>query len=303
MKIIIIGSGPAGYTAAIYATRFGLPTILIAGMQVGGQLTTTHLIENFPGFPEPISGWDLTDKMRIQAEKFGCEIVYQTVTGVDFSDTNNKKVYLDNDTVLESSVVIIATGARAKYLGLESEQKYQGAGVSACAVCDGMFYKNADVIVVGGGDSAVGEALYLSTICKKVYLAVRRDVLRASEILVNRINNTPNIEILYKTNIKEIYGQGVVEGVEVETAGEVRKIALAGYFAAVGREPQIDFLNNAVELDKNGYIKVFDNLTKTSVDGVFACGDCADPVYRQAVVAAATGCKAAFDAKHYLETK
>lgn len=302
-KCLIIGSGPAGYTAAIYASRAGLNPIVIAGNDPGGQLTTTNEIENYPGF-ESINGFDLMDLMKNQAEKLGTRIVGGCVTSVDFSQ-KPFKVIVDENNIYESQTVIIATGATAKYTGLPSEQTYKGVGVSACAVCDGFFFKKKDVVVVGGGDTAAGDALYLSKICNKVYLVVRKPYMRASRILQERIVQTPNIELLTEHVVSEIYGNGKVEGVKLKyrvgQPNEVTKdISVSGYFAAVGRSPQTEIFAPYISTDASGYIITQGNSAKTNVEGVFACGDCADPVYRQAVVAAGTGCRAALDAESYL---
>ena len=302
-KCLIIGSGPAGYTAAIYASRAGLNPIIIAGNEPGGQLTTTNEIENYPGF-ESVNGFDLMDLMKNQAEKLGTRIISGSVTSVDFSQ-KPLKVTVENNTVYECSTVIIATGATAKYTGLPSEQTYKGVGVSACAVCDGFFFKKKDVIVVGGGDTAAGDALYLSKICNKVYLAVRKPYLRASEILQKRLAETPNIEILTEHIVTEIFGNGKVEGVNLKFRNglpdeQSKTLPVSGYFAAVGRLPQTAIFSQYIKTDETGYIITNGLNTQTNVEGVFACGDCADPVYRQAVVAAGSGCKAALDAEAYL---
>ena len=301
---LIIGSGPAGYTAAIYATRAGMKPVIIAGPVQGGQLTTTNEIENYPGFPDAVSGVDLMDKMRLQAEKFGAEIIYETVTKVDFSN-RPFAITTDSEQTITARAVIIATGAVAKYLGIEGEKKYAGMGVSACAVCDGFFYRNQDVIVVGGGDTAVGDALYLSNICRTVYLAVRKDYLRASTILQNRLAEAKNIQVLYKHEVADIFGNNGVEGVTLKYTDQnneqhFKNLDVTGYFVAIGRSPQTELFAPYIDTDANGYIITQNNTTQTNVPGVFACGDCADPLYRQAVVAAGTGCKAALDVEKYL---
>ena len=301
---LIIGSGPAGYTAAIYATRAGMKPVIIAGPVQGGQLTTTNEIENYPGFPDAVSGFDLMDKMRLQAEKFGAEIIYETVTKVDFSN-RPFAITTDSEQTITARAVIIATGAVAKYLGIEGEKKYAGMGVSACAVCDGFFYRNQDVIVVGGGDTAVGDALYLSNICRTVYLAVRKDYLRASTILQNRLAEAKNIQVLYKHEVADIFGNNGVEGVTLKYTDQnneqhFKNLDVTGYFVAIGRSPQTELFAPYIDTDANGYIITQNNTTQTNVPGVFACGDCADPLYRQAVVAAGTGCKAALDVEKYL---
>lgn len=301
---LIIGSGPAGYTAAIYTGRAGIKSVLAAGPVQGGQLTTTNEIENYPGFPDGVQGFDLMDKMRQQAEKFGTEIIYETISKVDFS-TRPFTVETDGGQSITARTVIIATGATAKYLGIEAEKKYAGMGVSACAVCDGFFYKNQDVIVVGGGDTAVGDALYLSKICRNVYLAVRKDYLRASTILQNRLAEAKNIQVLYKHEVTDIFGSNGVEGVTLKYTDQnneqhSKNLDVTGYFVAIGRAPQTEIFAPYINTDNNGYIITQDNSTKTNVPGVFACGDCADPEYRQAVVAAGTGCMAALDVEKFL---
>ncbi|MCQ2974265.1 MAG: thioredoxin-disulfide reductase [Bacteroidales bacterium] len=303
-KCLIIGSGPAGYTAGIYASRAGLKPIIISGPLEGGQLTTTNEIENYPGFPNAISGYDLTDLMKNQAEKFGTQIISGTVIKTDFSE-KPFIIETDDKNIYKADSVILATGASAKYLGLESEKKYLGSGVSACAVCDGFFYKKQDVIVVGGGDTAVSDALYLSNICNKVYLAVRKNYLRASDILQKRLSEAKNIEVLYEHVVTDIYGENGVEGVTLKyklgTTDEISKnLKVTGYFVAIGRQPQTEIFASQIKTDKLGYIVTEKNSTKTNIAGVFACGDCADSIYRQAIVAAGSGCKAALDAEKYL---
>lgn len=304
---LIIGSGPAGYTAAIYAARAGMKPVIIAGPVQGGQLTTTNEIENYPGFPEAVTGFDLMEKMRDQAEKFGTEIIYESVTKVDFSN-RPFTITTDAENTITARAVIIATGATAKYLGIEGEKKYAGMGVSACAVCDGFFYRNQDVIVVGGGDTAVGDALYLSNICRNVYLAVRKDYLRASTILQNRLAETKNIQVLYKHEVADIFGNNGVEGVTLKYTDQnneqhSKNLAVTGYFVAIGRAPQTEIFAPYINTDSNGYILTQNNTTLTNVPGVFACGDCADPEYRQAVVAAGSGCKAALDVEKFLASE
>ena len=301
---LIIGSGPAGYTAAIYTGRAGIKTVLAAGPVQGGQLTTTNEIENYPGFPDAVTGYDLMEKMRQQAEKFGTEIIYETIANVDFSK-RPFTVATDAGQTITARSVIIATGATAKYLGIEAEKKYAGMGVSACAVCDGFFYRNQDVIVVGGGDTAVGDALYLSNICRTVYLAVRKDYLRASTILQNRLAEAKNIQVLYKHEVTDIFGNNGVEGVTLKYRDDnnqelSKNLNVTGYFVAIGRAPKTEIFAPYINTDKSGYIITQDRSTATNVPGVFACGDCADPEYRQAVVAAGTGCMAALDVEKYL---
>ncbi|MBO7566237.1 MAG: thioredoxin-disulfide reductase [Bacteroidales bacterium] len=303
-QCLIIGSGPAGYTAGIYLSRAGVKSIIIAGPQQGGQLTDTHEIENYPAFPEPIGGYDLMQLMEQQAVKFGTELITGEIVNADFSQ-RPFQLTTDSGDIYTADAVIVATGATAKYTGLPAEQKYRGQGVSACAVCDGFFYRKQDVIVVGGGDTAVGDAIYLSKICNKVYLAVRKPYLRASKILQDRMKEIPNIELLTEHVVTDIFGENGVEGVEVVfrrgTSDETsRKIPVTGYFAAVGRKPQTDFLAGQIEMDDNGYIITKNHSTSTNIPGVFAAGDCADPIYRQAVVAAGSGCKSALDVEKFL---
>lgn len=298
-KIVILGAGPAGYTAAIYACRAGLEAVIYEGLQPGGQLTTTTEIENFPGFPQGVDGNKLVEDMRAQALRFGAQILPGTVVSSDFSG-DIKKLTLDGGEVVEAQAVIIATGASAKYLGLESEAKFRGMGVSACATCDGFFYRRRTVAVVGGGDTACEEAMYLSGLCRKVYMIVRRDVLRASEAMQAKVKAAENIEILWKTQTMEILGdEAGVTGVKLNRDGEIVEIPLEGFFLAIGHHPNSDPFD--VETDEQGYIKTIGNSSKTSAKGVFAAGDVADPVYRQAIVAAGSGAKAALDAEKYLK--
>lgn len=300
---LIIGSGPAGYTAAIYASRANLNPVLYEGNQTGGQLTTTNEVENFPGYPEGVSGLDMMEDIRRQALKFGTDIRGGNVTAVDFN-SEPKTITINNKKIIEAQTVIIATGASARYLGLESERKYKGLGVSACAVCDGFFYRKQKVAVVGGGDTAVGDALYLSSIAEKVYLIVRKNYLRASKVLQERIASTPNIEILFEHVTKEILGDDSgVTGVRLEKQGkEIVEIAVTGLFLAIGHRPNTTIFKDYINLDENGYIITEGKTSKTNIDGVFACGDVQDPTYRQAITAAASGCMAALDAEHYLQT-
>ncbi len=304
VKCLIIGSGPAGYTAAIYAARANLKPVLIEGLQPGGQLTTTTEVENFPGYPEGITGLKMMEQLKIQAERFGTDCRWGIATEVDFS-SNPHKVIIDENQVIEADTVIIATGATAKYLGLESEQKYMGSGVSACATCDGFFYRDKDVAVVGGGDSACEEALYLAGICSKVYMIVRKDYLRASKILQERIFNHPKIEVLFERNTKELRGEKVVqEAVLTRRKGQPDEseevIRIDGFFLAIGHTPNSEIFKKYLDTNETGYIKTVPGTSKTSINGVFACGDVQDPVYRQAVTAAGTGCIAAIDAERYL---
>ena len=301
VKCLILGSGPAGYTAAIYAARANLKPLMYEGLQPGGQLTTTTEVENYPGYPEGITGPVMMEDFKKQAQRFGTDIRWGMATSVDFSG-HPHKVIIDGKTLIHADTVIIATGATAKYLGLESEKKYMGFGVSACATCDGFFYKNQDVAVVGGGDTAAEEALYLSGLCKKVYLIHRRDELRASKIMVDRIMKTKNIEVLWNSIPKEIVGDQSVNGVILTDAktGEERKIDVTGFFVAIGHKPNSDIFAPYLEVDSVGYIQTKGTSSKTTVEGVFACGDVMDSVYRQAITAAGTGCRAAIDAERWL---
>ncbi|MCQ2374430.1 MAG: thioredoxin-disulfide reductase [Salinivirgaceae bacterium] len=304
VKLLIIGSGPAGYTAAIYASRANLSPVLIEGLQVGGQLTTTTDIENFPGYPNGISGAEMMEDLRRQAERFGTEMRFGMVTSVDFSG-DKKLVTVDGDKLIEAEAVIVATGATAKYLGLPSEAKFRGSGVSACATCDGFFYRKKDVAVVGGGDTACEEATYLAHLCNKVYLIVRKDALRASKAMQQRVFNTPNIEVLFEHNTLELTGTDVVEGARLVfrqgTADEqIRDIKIDGFFLAIGHKPNSDVFAKYLDTDDAGYIKTIAGTSKTNVTGVFACGDVQDPRYRQAITAAGSGCKAALDAEQYI---
>lgn len=307
VKCLIVGSGPAGYTAAIYAARANLSPILYEGIQPGGQLTTTTHVENFPGYPESISGPDMMEDFKKQAETFGTDIRYGTVTDVDLSGPNHK-LLIDNEVVIEAETVIIATGATAKYLGLETEKTFMAKGVSACATCDGFFYRGLVVAVVGGGDTAAEEALYLSSLCKHVYLVVRKDFLRASKVMQERVFNTENIEILYKRNAVELRGENVVqEVVLVKDLGEETEkeeiLKIDGFFLAIGHTPNSNPFSKYIDTDEVGYIQTDPQSTKTNVPGVFACGDVQDNMYRQAVTAAGTGCMAAIDAERYIGEK
>jgi thioredoxin reductase (NADPH) len=307
VKCLIIGSGPAGYTAAIYAARANLNPVLYEGLQPGGQLTTTTEVENFPGYPEGVTGPVMMEDLKKQAERFNADIRWGMATKADFSGDVHK-VWIDDDKIIEAETVIIATGATAKYLGLEDEKKYAGGGVSACATCDGFFYRGKDVAVVGGGDTATEEALYLAGLCRKVYLIVRRDVLRASKVMAERTKNTENIEILWKHQTKGLFGDGVVEGaVLVKNKGENDeeevKIKIDGFFLAIGHKPNSEIFADYIDTDEVGYIQTSDGTSRTKVPGVFACGDVMDSSYRQAVTAAGSGCKAAIDAERYLSEK
>lgn len=305
VKVLIIGSGPAGYTAAIYAARAGLKPVLYTGPQPGGQLTTTNDVENFPGYPDGINGTAMMVDLQKQAERFGTEIHFSVVTAVDFSKYPLKVTIDEKDEVLAESV-IISTGATAKYLGLPSEQHYYNKGVSACAVCDGYFYRGKEVAVVGAGDSAAEEATYLAKLCTKVHLIVRREEMRASKIMQNRVLNTPNIEVHWNTETEEILGDdNGVHSIRVvnNKTGEKKTIALQGFFLAIGHKPNTDIFKDYIEMDETGYIKTLPGCTKTNVEGVFAVGDAADKIYRQAITAAGTGCMGALDAEKFLAAK
>ncbi len=302
IKCLIVGGGPAGYTAAIYASRADISPVVYEGLQPGGQLTTTTDIENFPGFENGISGQQLVDTMRAQALRLGAEIRNGAITSADLSE-RPFRITVDGDKEIEAETLIIATGATAKYLGLPSEIKYRGLGVSACATCDGFFYRKKTVAVVGGGDTACEEATYLAGICKKVYMIVRRDVLRASEAMQERVRNTENIEVLWNCNTQEVLGDeyGVTGARLVRKDGEVFDIAVDGFFLAIGHHPNSDLFREWIEVDKEGYIVTDGKTSKTNVPGVFAAGDVQDPLYRQAITAAASGCRAALDAEKFLK--
>jgi thioredoxin reductase (NADPH) len=305
VKVLIIGSGPAGYTAAIYAARAGLKPVLYTGGQPGGQLTTTNDVENFPGYPEGINGPQMMMDLQKQAERFGTEVNYGLVTSVDFSGYPHKVVVDEKEEVIAESI-IIATGATAKYLGLPSEQLYYNRGVSACAVCDGYFYRGKDVAVVGAGDSAAEEATYLAKLCTKVHLIVRRDEMRASKIMQQRVFNTPNIEIHWNSETEEVLGDdNGVYGIRLvnNKTGEKKEIKLQGFFLAIGHQPNTAIFKKYIQMDETGYIIVQPGTTKTNVEGVFAVGDAADKVYRQAITAAGTGCMGALDAEKFLVAK
>lgn len=304
-KVLIIGSGPAGYTAAIYAARAGLNPILYTGGQPGGQLTTTNDVENYPGYPDGINGPQMMIDLQKQAERFGTIINYGVVTAVDFSVYPHKVVIDEKDTI-EAETVIIATGASAKYLGIPSEETFANKGVSACAVCDGYFYRGKEVAVVGAGDSAAEESTYLAKLCTKVHLIVRRDEMRASKIMQNRVKNTPNIEIHWNTETDEILGDDSgVTGVRVvdTKTNEKKVLPVQGFFLAIGHKPNTDIFKDYLDMDESGYLKVQPGSTKTKVEGVYAVGDAADKVYRQAVTAAGTGCMGALDAEKFLAAK
>lgn len=304
LKTLIIGSGPAGYTAAIYAARADLKPVMYTGMEPGGQLTTTTEVDNFPGYPEGIDGPTMMVQLQQQAERFGTEVRIGMATAVEFSDQVGgiHKVTIDNDKVIEAETVIISTGATAKYLNIPSEQRLRGGGVSACAVCDGFFYKGQDVAIVGGGDTAAEEASYLANICKKVTMLIRKDHMRASKAMQHRIENLNNIDIRFNTEVDEILGDQVVEGLRMvnNQTGEKEEIPITGFFVAIGHKPNTDIFKGQLDMDDTGYLITEGKSTKTSKPGVFASGDVQDKEYRQAVTAAGTGCMAALDAERYL---
>ena len=301
VRVLIVGSGPAGFTAAIYTSRANLSPVLYEGIEPGGQLTTTTEIENFPGYPQGITGTAMMEDLRQQALRFGADVRKGIITSIDLSQRPFKAV-VDHQHEIEADAVIVATGASAKYLGLESEAKFRGMGVSACATCDGFFYRKQDVAVVGGGDTACEEATYLASICKKVYLIVRKNYLRASKAMQERVFNTPNIEVLFEHNTKEVLGDedGVIGVRVVSTSGEERTLDISGFFLAIGHHPNVEVFKGQLELDEQGYIKVVPGTSKTSVEGVFAAGDVKDPHYRQAITAAGSGCIAALDCERWL---
>ena len=304
VKTLILGSGPAGYTAAIYAARADLKPLVYTGMEPGGQLTTTTDVENFPGYPDGIDGPTMMVELQKQAERFGTEVRIGMATAVDFSDEVGgiHKVTIDGSKIIEAETVIISTGATAKYLNLPSEQRLRGGGVSACAVCDGFFYKGQDVAIVGGGDTAAEEASYLANICNKVTMLVRKDYMRASKAMQHRVASLPNIDLRYNTEVEEVLGDQVVEGLRVfnNKTGEKEEIPITGFFVAIGHKPNTDIFKGQLEMDETGYIITEDKSTKTTKPGVFASGDVQDKIYRQAVTAAGTGCMAALDAERYL---
>ena len=306
VKCLIIGSGPAGYTAAIYAGRANLSPVLYAGLQPGGQLTTTTDVENFPGYPQGIAGPELMEDLRKQAERFGADLRYGVATAANLAEAPYK-ITIDDEKMIEAETLIIATGAAAKYLGLEDEKKYAGMGVSACATCDGFFYRKKVTAVVGGGDTACEDALYLANLCKKVYLVVRKPYLRASEIMQDRVKNHPNIEILFEHNAIGLFGENGVEGMHlVKRKGEADEsrydLPIDGFFLAIGHHPNTDFLGGQIDLDEMGFIVTKGKSQATNIPGVYAAGDVCDPTYRQAIVAAGAGCKAALEAERYLQT-
>ena len=306
IKCLIIGSGPAGYTAAIYAARADMNPVLYTGMEPGGQLTTTTEVDNFPGYPEGIDGPTMMVQLQQQAERFGTQVRIGMATAVEFSREAGgiHKVTIDGNKVVHAKTVIISTGATAKYLGIPSEQRLRGGGVSACAVCDGFFYRGQDVAIVGAGDTAAEEATYLANICKSVTMLVRKDVMRASKAMQHRVENTPNLTVLYNTEVDEVIGDQVVEGLRMvnNQTGEKSEIAITGLFIAIGHKPNTDIFKGQLDMDDTGYLITQGKSTKTNIPGVFASGDVQDKEYRQAITAAGSGCMAALDAERYLAT-
>jgi thioredoxin reductase (NADPH) len=304
VNCLIIGAGPAGYTAAVYASRANLRPVLYQGIQPGGQLTITTDVENYPGFPEGIQGPELMINFEKQAMRMGADIRYGLATKVDFS-AQPYKVWIDEEKLIEANSVIIATGASAKWLNIESEQRLNGYGVSACAVCDGFFFRGKEVAIVGAGDTAAEEALYLSKLCSNVHMIIRRDEMRASKVMQDRVKSTPNIKIYWDTVTEEILGQKTVDGVIVKNnkTGEKTTISVKGFFVAIGHKPNSDIFADWMDMDEAGYIKTTPGSAKTNIEGVFACGDVQDKIYRQAVTAAGSGCMAALDAERYLSEK
>ena len=304
IECLIIGSGPAGYTAAIYASRADLQPVMYTGLQMGGQLTTTTEVDNFPGYPNGTDGTMMMEDLKNQAERFGTDVRFGMVTNVELSNEVGgvHKVIVDDGKIVEAATIIISTGASAKYLGLENEQRLIGGGVSACATCDGFFYKGQDVVVIGGGDTAAEEATYLAKLCKKVTMLVRRDEMRASKAMQHRVNNTENLEVLYNTELDDVLGKSVVEGVRVvnNQTKEKHHIPVTGVFVAIGHQPNTDLFKGIIDMDDTGYIITKGKSTKTNIPGIFAAGDVQDKEYRQAVTAAGTGCMAALDAERYL---
>lgn len=305
VECLIIGSGPAGYTAAIYAARADMKPVLYEGLQPGGQLTITTDVENYPGYPDGIMGPEMMDLFKKQAVRLGADVRFGMVTSVDFKNGGPQKVIVDGSKEIIAETVIISTGASAKWLGLPSEQRLNGSGVSACAVCDGFFYRNSDVAIVGAGDTACEEASYLAKICTKVYMIVRRDEFRASKAMQHRVLNTPNIEVLFNSETDEILGDNTVEAVRVvnNKTGEKREIPVKGFFVAIGHTPNTDIFKPFIDMDEQGYIKTKPGTSYTNIEGVFCAGDAQDKVYRQAVTAAGSGCMAALDAERWLGAK
>ncbi|MFL5740763.1 MAG: thioredoxin-disulfide reductase [Flavisolibacter sp.] len=304
ISLLIIGSGPAGYTAAVYAARANLKPVLYQGIQPGGQLTITTDVENYPGFPEGIQGPELMIHFEKQAARMGADIRYGLATKVDFS-SQPYKVWVDEEKLIEADAVIISTGASARWLGIESEQRLNGYGVSACAVCDGFFFRGKDVAIVGAGDTAAEEALYLSKLCTNVHMFIRRDEMRASKVMQERVMNAPNIKMYWNTETEEILGDKTVDGVRIKNnhTGEKKDIPIKGFFVAIGHTPNSDIFKGFIDMDEAGYIKTVPGTAKTNLDGVFAAGDVQDKIYRQAVTAAGSGCMAALDAERYLSAK
>jgi thioredoxin reductase (NADPH) len=305
VECLIIGSGPAGYTAAIYAARADMKPVVYEGLQPGGQLTITTDVENYPGYPDGIMGPEMMELFKKQAVRLGADVRFGMVTSVEFQQGGPQKVTVDNSKQIVADAVIISTGASAKWLGIPSEQRLNGSGVSACAVCDGFFYRNSDVAIVGAGDTACEEASYLSKICSKVYMLVRRDEFRASKAMQHRVLNTPNIEVLFNSETDEILGENTVEAVRVKNnvTGELREISIKGFFVAIGHTPNTDIFKPYLELDDQGYIITKPGSTYTNVEGVFCAGDAQDKIYRQAVTAAGSGCMAALDAERWLSAR
>ena len=305
MDTIIIGSGPAGYTAAIYAARADLNPVMYTGLEPGGQLTTTTEVDNFPGYPQGVDGPTMMNELKEQAERFGTKVEIDFISKVDFSKDKGgmHKLYTQNGDEIKSKTVIISTGASAKYLGLPSEQRLIGGGVSACAVCDGFFYKNQDVAIVGGGDTAIEEATYLAKICNNVTMLVRKDHFRASKAMQNRLSNYENIKVLFNHEVMEVMGENVVDGLKIKSnlTNDVSELKITGLFIAIGHSPNTDIFKGIVDMDDSGYILTDKTSTKTNIPGVFAAGDVQDKDYRQAVTAAGTGCMAALDAERYLQ--
>ena len=305
VKCLIIGSGPAGYTAAIYASRADLNPVLYTGLTPGGQLTETTEVDNFPGYPKGVTGTQLMEDLQVQAERFGTQVRIGTATKANLT-VNPKRIMIDESTEITADTVIISTGASAKWLGLANETRLRmnAGGVSACAVCDGFFYKGQDVAIVGAGDTAAEEATYLAKLCKKVYMIVRRDEMRASKAMQNRVKHTANIEIVYHSETHDIIGEEMVEGVIVKNniTGELRNLVVTGFFLAIGHKPNTDIFKDQLNMDDLGYIDVAMGSSKTNIDGVYAVGDCADKTYRQAITAAGSGCMGALDAERYLAT-
>jgi thioredoxin reductase (NADPH) len=304
VNLLIIGSGPAGYTAAIYAARANLKPVLYQGIQPGGQLTITTDVENYPGFPDGIQGPELMVHFEKQAQRMGADIRYGLATKVDLS-ARPYKVWIDEEKIIEAESIIISTGASAKWLNIESEQRLNGYGVSACAVCDGFFFRGKDVAIVGAGDTAAEEALYLSKLCTNVHMLIRRDEMRASKVMQDRVKNTPNIKIYWNSETDEILGEKTVEAVRIKNnqSGEKVEVPIKGFFVAIGHTPNSDIFKGVIDMDEAGYIKTIPGSSKTNVEGVFAAGDVQDKIYRQAVTAAGSGCMAALDAERYLSEK